>query len=280
MFVLSTHSPTVGASEGAPARNEPLLPRSASFGTHKSRLDMLKDAWSHYSPSAQLSRVCASEVSAVKAACVSATAACLTIGLLGVLNPFSVATLLHYLTCLYLVAFAALALVMEVDAPLFEPLRRWVGCWVRGLTRLRGRGVLYIILGTLTAGLGDPLAVASGLLELGAGAACFVSRPSRETADAHAGEMPEQAGSPDDEVPRIAFRRRVLFGMERMDSAELVALCLELGLRLDARERAAALSMLDPHQEGSIEEETFIVWWQQRQQPPTPLLPAWPPESV
>uniref|UniRef100_A0A7S2BJ92 Uncharacterized protein n=1 Tax=Haptolina brevifila TaxID=156173 RepID=A0A7S2BJ92_9EUKA len=274
MFGLGDPTRSREDAEGSlPARNEPLLPRSASFGAHKSRLDMLKDAWAHYSPSAQLLRVCASEVSAVKTACVSAAVACLTIGFLGVLNPFSVVSLLHYLTCLYLVACASLAVVMEVDAPLFEPLRRWVGCWVRGLTRLRGRGVLYIVIGMQTAGLGDPLAVASGLLSLGAGAACFVSLPSRETADAHAGELPEQAGSPDGEVPRIAFRRRVLFGMERMDSSELVALSLELGLRLDARARAAALAMLDPHQDGSIEEETFIVWFQQQQQAQPPLLP-------
>jgi hypothetical protein len=67
-------------------------------------------------------------------------------------------------------------------------------------------------------------------------------------------------------VARMAFRRRVLFGMERMDSAELVALCLELGLRLDARSRATALAILDPEQEGHVDEESFMVWWEQQQQ--------------
>ena len=54
--------------------------------------------------------------------------------------------------------------------------------------------------------------------------------------------------------PRRAFRRRVLYGMETMDSAELVALCLELGHRLDARSRSAALATLDPRDDGVITE--------------------------
>ena len=56
--------------------------------------------------------------------------------------------------------------------------------------------------------------------------------------------------------------------MEKMDSAELVALCLELGETLDARTRLAALAALDPHEEGTIEESDFISWWESRQESP------------
>ena len=103
------------------AKFEPLLPRSASFGTHKSRIDMLKDAWSHYSPITHLTRVCASQEDSIKAACISATTICLIIGLLGVLNPFSLLTPLHLVTSLYIVALSALALTMEVRASSLEP---------------------------------------------------------------------------------------------------------------------------------------------------------------
>jgi len=254
------------------AKFEPLLPRSASFGTHKSRVDMLKDAWSHYSPITHLTRVCASQEDSIKAACIGATTVCFVIGLLGVLNPFSLLTPLHLVTSLYIVALSALALTMEVDVAFLEALRREVERWVRGLTCIRGRGALYIVLGTLTAGLGDPLAVVAGLIEMGVGGACFVSNPTHETAHAYAGELPERAGTTDTDAPRLAFKRRVVFGMEQMDSAEFVALCLELGLSLDARARAAALAVLDPHQEGCIEEETFMAWWEQ-QQPQSPLPP-------
>ena len=50
--------------------------------------------------------------------------------------------------------------------------------------------------------------------------------------------------------------------METMDSAELLALCLELGVRLDARGRVAALATLDPQQEGRIQEDAFVAWWE------------------
>ena len=63
-------------------------------------------------------------------------------------------------------------------------------------------------------------------------------------------------------LARAAFRRRVLYGMERMDSAELAALCLELGLRLEPRLRASALAILDPEGLGSIDEASFMVWWE------------------
>ena len=67
----------------------------------------------------------------------------------------------------------------------------------------------------------------------------------------------------DADLARGAFKRRVRFGTQRLDSSELTNLCLELGLRLDARARSSALDMLDPDQEGSIEEETFVGWWEQ-----------------
>ena len=98
------------------AKFEPLLPRSASFGTHKSRVDMLKDAWSHYSPVTHLTRACASEDDRIKAACVTATSLCLVVGLLSVLNPFSLLSPLHWLISLYIVALSALALTVEVRA--------------------------------------------------------------------------------------------------------------------------------------------------------------------
>lgn len=63
------------------------------------------------------------------------------------------------------------------------------------------------------------------------------------------------------EVPRQAFRRRVPFGMSRLDPAELHTLCQELGVQLDARARSAAIARLDPHGEAAIEEAAFLEWW-------------------
>jgi len=214
--------------------------------------------------------VCQGEEAAVKLACITGCLAGLTIGVLGVLNPFAMISPLHLLTCLYLLAFSLVALSLEVDLPLLEPFRQWITHWVRGLTRLTGRGVLYLVLGSLAAGLGDPLGLLAGLLLIGAGAAClwYVSRPARVAAEE---EVPRETSertvsAPDArlQAPRTAFQRRVLFGMERMDTAEFVALCLELGRPLDARARISALSRLDPNQTGFIDEESFMRWWEEQ----------------
>ena len=65
----------------ADARNEPLLPRSASFGDSRSMLT------SHASRvAATAARMCEGDESAVYSACVAGSLGCLTIGLLGILN--------------------------------------------------------------------------------------------------------------------------------------------------------------------------------------------------
>ena len=160
-------------------------------------------------------------------------------------------------------------------------MRHWVAFWLRGLVSLTGRGALYLVLGTLAIGMGDPLSMLAGLLELGAGASCvLVSRPAHDTAETHVEPEGHPGRSPSDSMPRMAFRRRVLFGMDSMDSAELMSLCLELGLQLDARARAAALAALDPEQRGSISEHAFVTWWEQQASSPPPPPQLWqPPQS-
>ena len=36
-------------------------------------------------------------------------------------------------------------------------------------------------------------------------------------------------------------------------------------MRLDARARLAALAVLDPREDGSIDEGAFIAWWEEQQ---------------
>ena len=255
-------------------RNEPLIPRTASFDSNSAQ-KALQGAASK--ASAIAIAVCQGEEAAVKLACILGCLSGLAIGLLGVLNPLAVISPLHLLTCIYLLAFSLVALALECgDVPVLEPFRQWVSEWLRGLTRLTGRGCMYLVLGSLASGLGDPLALLAGLVLIGAGASClwFVSRPA--TLGAADDEAPGEAavrrstssgGAPFDaslQAPRIAFQRRVLFGMQRMDSAELMALCLELGEKLEPRARMAALSQLDPKQTGFIDEESFVQWWAQQ----------------
>jgi hypothetical protein len=253
-----------GRDEPLLPRNEPLLPRSASFGSHGLFSVQTTAVVS------TASRLCDGDLNAVKSLCITGSVSCFAVGLLGVINVFSVLTPLHYLTCIYLLALSAVSLALELDSPLVDPFKRWATFWFRGFTRLLGRGCLYLVLGTLAAGLGDPLAVLAGLLEIAAGAsALYISQggAARRPSNTQSGDLDENSSSTDgaESLALMAFRRRVLFGRERMDSAELVALCLELGLRLDARARVSALAMLDPDQEGHIDEATFMAWWEQQQ---------------
>ena len=222
---------------------------------------------------------------AMKGACVLAVSSTLAVGLMTLMSPFTVLSPLHLLTCLYLVPLSLVALALEVGdgIVLLEPFRQWVQAWVAALTVLEGRGVMYVILGTLVAGMGDPLSLVAGLLDISAGFACIcASRPVSKQHEDETRNLEGRAASgfgagfPVDQttVPRLAFRRRVLFGMERMDSAELVSLSLELGLRLEPRARASALAQLDPEGMGSIDEEAFIAWWEQQQRHEQfPVLP-------
>jgi hypothetical protein len=246
-----------------PGRNEPLLPRSASFN-HPFDNPIAKAT----SIAASLHSCCQGEALAVKSACLLAATGSLTVGTLGVLSPFNVLSPLHLLTCLYLVPLSLGALALEVETPLLEPFCTWVASWMRVLTLPSGRAVFYIILGTLVAGLGDPPALLAGLLDVGAGVLALMSDAHDRTRTSSGPESTIEAsrGRTDvlSDVPRLAFRRRLHYGMDRLDSAELVTLCLELGLSLDARARMAALAALDPHEEGRIEEEAFLAWWEQQ----------------
>lgn len=243
-------------------RNAPLLPRSASFGQGRA-----------FDPLSKVSGIASNvknafegDALAIKSACLLAAGASLVVGMLGVLNPFSLLSPLHLLACLYVVPLSAICLALEVEIPPLEPFYAWVTVWMRTLTLPSGRGFLLMVLGTLVAGLGGPLSFLVGVLDVATGAASvWGARQDRPVANADSDtSSPTRPGSraaPGD-VPRLAFRRRVLYGMETMDSAELVALCLELGVRLDARGRVAALATLDPQQEGRIQEDAFVAWWE------------------
>ena len=250
-------------------KNEPLLPRSASFGSQSQLHSQLQKLTAKASN--VVSSVCQGEEAGVKLACLNGGLAGLAIGLLGVLNPFAVLTPLHLLTCLYLLAMSLVVLALEVEVPLLEPFYAWVGLWMRSLTTMTGRGVMYLVLGSLAAGLGDWLAILAGLALMGAGAAClwFASRfPKHEAAaevQVPTATLASTSGGRGDDArvqnARKAFRRRVYLGMQRMETAELVALCRELHAPLDERVHMAAILRLDPHQQGSIDEESFVQWW-------------------
>ena len=317
--------------EDTTARNEPLLPRSASFSGTRGLFDPLVRLSSLVT---SLQHACEGDSRAVKSACVFAACASLTISLLGVLSPLAMLSPLHLLISLYLVPLCMVAVALELgdSLPALEPFRAWVRVWVAALTVLEGRGAMYVALGTLVAAQGDLLSLMVGLLDIAAGLACFAthcaSKPELRGGDkgeerrssergytaCGVGGVPEECSS----VPLLAFRRRVLYGMQTMgtvhptcthahmhtcctcctyctctctahaqhiqrmpcstclhisqaipcldraDSAELVALSLELGLRLEPRARASALAQLDPEGSGTIDEEAFIVWWEQQ----------------
>ena len=270
-------------------RNEPLLPRSQSYsalGTIGSWVAALRkmcdgDYW----------RMC----DAVRGTAMVGTTLVCIVGLLGSLNPLALLSPLHWLTSMYLCALSCAAIAYELEV--FERYRRWVGVYLRGLTRPSGRGAFYIFLGTLAAGLGDPLAIVAGCAEIGAGIACVYSLGAVPDDASEAGS--EISRHSEGDAARAAFRRRVAFGTEQLDSAEcgapssqytyplhkppspnpspipvpgrLVALCLELGLPLDTRARVAALDVLDPTQQGVVSEDAFLAWWETQRTVPRPL---------
>ena len=166
----------------------------------------------------------------VKGSCVLAACCSLTVGVLGVLSPFAMLSPLHLLTCLYLVPLCIVALAIELGDGFLAlgAFREWVNLWVAALTVLEGRGAMYVILGTLVAAQGDLLSLVAGLLDIAAGLACYcASKP-----ELHGGDKRERrrgterggtaggiGGLPEEEcssAPRIAFRRRVLYGMQTM----------------------------------------------------------------
>lgn len=255
------------ADEGI-ARNEPLLPRSASFGQGRA-FDPLSKVSVFTS---NLKNAFEGDALAIKSACMLAAACSLVVGMLGVLNPFSLLSPLHLLTCLYVVPLSGISLALEIEIPPLEPFYAWVTVWMRTLTLQRGRGFLLVVLGTLVTGLGGPLSFLAGVLDIAAGALSLWNANQAQpvaTQDLENSSPRPGSGAAPGDVPRLAFRRRVLYGMDTMDSAELVALCLELGVRLDARGRVAALAILDPQQDGRIHEDAFCVWWESQRGAPS-----------
>ena len=147
-------------------RNAPLLPRSASFGQNT-----FDPGISTYART--LRGACKGDIVALKSACLVASGASFTVGLLTVLSPWTVLSPLHLLTSLYLLPTSLAAFALEVDLPLLEPYHNLITEWCKVLTVQAGRGGLYVMLGTIVAGLGGPLAFIAGLMHVGAGAACL-----------------------------------------------------------------------------------------------------------
>lgn len=155
--------------DDAAHRNTPLLPRSASFG-ERGMLDPLHGPL--HRATANLRSACDGDLLAVRSACLLGGVSTFAVGMMGVLNPFAVLSPLHLLTCLYLLPISLLGVAIELDVPALAPIQRWLTFWLRGLTLLSGKGALYIVTGTLAAGLGDPIGLAVGVLDMAAGAAC------------------------------------------------------------------------------------------------------------
>ena len=197
----------------------------------------------------------------LKASCTAGAVCSSVVGLLGVINPFNIFMPMRYLMDVYLAAFSLVALAFEFPHPRTAPVRKWVEKWMRALSRLTGRGVFYIFLGSLSfaqlwesGGLGYFFAFLMGGIEVFAGCLCVyegvqTSVKMAKAREALGGDGRGEGGKSEEARVRAAFTKYDANKSGTMEAAELVTLCNDLGVQIDDAQAEHALNMMDADRE-------------------------------
>jgi hypothetical protein len=209
----------------------------------------------------------------LKASCTAGAVCSSVVGLLGVINPFNIFMPMRYLMDVYLAAFSLVALAFEFPHPRTAPVRKWVEKWMRALSRLTGRGVFYIFLGSLSfaqlwesGGLGYFFAFLMGGIEVFAGCLCVyegvqTSVKMAKAREALGGDGRGEGGKSEEARVRAAFTKYDANKSGTMEAAELVTLCNDLGVQIDDAQAEHALNMMDADREGTVNVDDFLAWW-------------------
>ena len=207
----------------------------------------------------------------LKASCTAGAVCSSVVGLLGVINPFNIFMPMRYLMDVYLAAFSLVALAFEFPHPRTAPVRKWVEKWMRALSRLTGRGVFYIFLGSLSfaqlwesGGLGYFFAFLMGGIEVFAGCLCVYEGVQTSVKMAKAREASAATAA-----ARAASRRRRASArpsgrreQERDDGGGGARHLVQRPRRADRRRTGRARAQHDGcRPRGHRQRRRLLAWW-------------------
>lgn len=178
-------------------------------------------------------------------------------------NPISFSLLgtpVGLLVSVYSVACAALGMGLE-SAVGCLPCHRRAEYWVRVLTRVWGRGLFYLVLGTMqcTQRTLVELACGAGLMAVGCMSLCVSRAASAKLARAQ--RKMASFRVTDETIIREVFDRHDRDNSGHLDEIELASVALELGAELTGNELVAAFAAIDVDGDRGISFDEFKAWW-------------------
>jgi len=199
---------------------------------------------------------------ALKVLCFCANAFTIFVGIFGIIGSTLSLDLFKTSTMLYVTVGAFFGTMLEVKPCLCSrKAQDKVSFWCKGLSRVSGRGLLYIILGLMELPQNQILTWISGLSMIAVGIfSLFVSRhASQKLNRMHIGLI---AGHENDaEAIAAAFRKYDTDNNNSLSLAELTMVAEDLGTHFTKNEMVAIFSLLDGDRSGDVSIQEFENWW-------------------
>jgi len=202
-----------------------------------------------------------------QAVCFCTSLATLALGLLSFLSFINILTSpFSYILNAYITFFSFTLVVFECPTSFFllESLRDWFDKWFKAFTRLVGRGIFYIFLGSIVLTGYGFIGYILGVVIIVVGlASIFIGIMLTRKLRALRSDLQTRFGN-DFERIEEQFRRFDSDGDGFVDSVEFGSMCAALGLHLTPTEREYALNLLDHDRKGMIDIYAFSAWFNSR----------------
>ena len=199
---------------------------------------------------------------ALKVLCFLANGFTIFVGILSVFGNALSLDIFKTSTMLYVTVGAFIGLMLEVKPCLCtRSYQAKVSFWCKALSRVQGRGLLYILLGLVQLPQAQILTWISGLSMIAVGIfSLFVANHAKKKLNRlHAAIV---AGHENDTASIAdSFRKFDSDGNNSLSQAELALVADDLRTHLEKNELTAIFSLLDTDRSGNISIQEFEAWW-------------------
>jgi len=199
---------------------------------------------------------------ALKVLCFLANSFTIFVGILSVFGNALSLDIFKTSTMLYVTFGAIIGLMLEVKPCLCtKTYQTKVSFWCKALSRVQGRGLLYILLGLVQLPQQSLLTWISGLSMIAVGIFSLVvaNHAKKKLNRLHVALV---AGHENDSAAITeAFRKFDTDNNNSLSQAELALVANDLGTHFEKNELTAIFSLLDSDRSGDISIQEFEAWW-------------------
>jgi len=199
---------------------------------------------------------------ALKVLCFLANGLTIFVGILSIFGSALSLDLFKTSTMLYVTMGAIIGLALEVKPCMCSRnYQTKVSFWCKALSRVQGRGLLYIVLGLMSLPQQSLLTWISGLSMIAVGIFSLVvaHHAKGKLNRLHIALVAGHENDPESVLN--AFRKYDTDNNNSLSAAELTMVAEELGTHFSKNEMTAIFTLLDTDRSGDISVSEFQSWW-------------------